>query len=51
MTKIGAIFDCNFDRGEAFTAFDDKEADGIDHLERVEGDSPVVSRGGVENKI
>jgi len=50
-TKIGAIFDRDFERGEAFTAFDDKDVDGVDHLERVGGDSPAVNRGEVENKI
>jgi hypothetical protein len=50
-TKIGAIFDRDFDHEEAFTAFDEKEVDGTDHLERVGGDTPVVNRGGLENKI
>jgi hypothetical protein len=50
-TKIGAIFDRDFDHGEAFTDFDEKEADGVDHVERVGGDSPAVNSGEVENKI
>jgi hypothetical protein len=50
--KIGAIFDRDFEHGEAFTAFDDdKEVNGVDHLERVGGDSLAVNGGGVENRI
>jgi hypothetical protein len=50
-TKIGAIFDRDFEHGEAFTAFNEKEVDGVDHLERVGGDSPVMNKGGAENKV
>jgi hypothetical protein len=28
-TKIGATFNRDFDHGEAFKAFDEKEADGV----------------------
>jgi hypothetical protein len=51
-TKIGAIFDRDFEHGEAFTAFDEKPVeDDVTHLERVGGDAPVVERDRAEDKI
>jgi hypothetical protein len=48
-TKIGAIFDRNFEHGEAFTAFDEKSVDGVLNLERAGGDTTVEDRGMVED--
>jgi hypothetical protein len=50
-TKIGAIFDRDFENGEAFTAFDEKAVDDLSHLEQVGGDAPVVKRDRAEDKI
>jgi len=50
-TKIGPIFDRDFENGEAFTAFDEKAVDNVLHLKSVGEDSPVMSNEGVEDNI
>jgi hypothetical protein len=44
-TKVGAILERDFENGEAFTAFDEKD---VDDVERVGGEATVVQSEGEE---
>jgi hypothetical protein len=50
-TKIGPIFDRDFENGEAFTAFDEMAVDNVLHLKSAGGGSLVVNSEGVEDSV